>query len=117
MPRSDLLGTLGGGPKNPLPEIALEQCDQRMSALLATLSAEDRKLVAPQCRSGPRLTTLLECAAERGADLIVMGTSGATGISRYLLGSTANKTLRQASCPVLCVPSSEARRFEKDELF
>lgn len=38
-----------------------------------------------------------------GADLIVMGTHGRTGLSHILLGSVAEKVLRQASVPVFLV--------------
>ena len=40
-------------------------------------------------------------AQERGCDLIVMGTHGHTGLSRLIMGSTAEKIIRQANCPVL----------------
>jgi nucleotide-binding universal stress UspA family protein len=38
------------------------------------------------------------------ADLIVLGTHGGSGFDRLLLGSTAEKVLRKAACPVLTVP-------------
>ena len=41
------------------------------------------------------------------ADLIVMGTHGRTGLAHVFLGSVAERTLRQAPCPVLSVPLSE----------
>ena len=36
-------------------------------------------------------------------DLIIMGTRGLTGLKHVLLGSVAERTLRQAPCPVLTV--------------
>jgi nucleotide-binding universal stress UspA family protein len=42
-------------------------------------------------------------AAEAGMNLIVMGTQGRTGVERQLLGSVAEKVLRDASCSVLVV--------------
>ena len=39
-----------------------------------------------------------------GADLIVIGTHGRTGVSRALLGSVAEAVVRHAPCPVLTVP-------------
>ena len=47
-------------------------------------------------------------AGEIGADLIVMGTRGLTGLKHVLLGSVAERTIRIAPCPVLTVKSSGA---------
>jgi len=41
--------------------------------------------------------------AERGAEMLVLGTHGRTGVSRVLLGSVAEAVIRQAPCPVLTV--------------
>ena len=41
-----------------------------------------------------------------GADLIVMGTQGLTGLKHVLLGSVAERTLRLAPCPVLTLKAS-----------
>lgn len=48
-----------------------------------------------------------ETAAEIGADLIVMGTRGLSGIKHVLLGSVAERTLRLAPCPVLTLKASD----------
>jgi nucleotide-binding universal stress UspA family protein len=40
---------------------------------------------------------------DTGMDLIVMGTHGRTGLERLLLGSVAERVLREASCSVLVV--------------
>jgi nucleotide-binding universal stress UspA family protein len=47
---------------------------------------------------------ILSHAAALPADLIVMGTHGAAGFERLVLGSVTEKILRKASCPVLTVP-------------
>lgn len=44
-------------------------------------------------------------AQDNGVDLIVMGTLGKSGIDRLLLGSTAEKVIRIAGCPVLVIKS------------
>jgi len=41
-----------------------------------------------------------------GADLIVVGTHGRTGLAHAMLGSVAERVVRRASCPVLTVPYS-----------
>ncbi len=45
-------------------------------------------------------------AEDIGADLIVMGTRGLTGLKHVLLGSIAERTIRIAPCPVLTVKAS-----------
>ena len=42
-------------------------------------------------------------AADRGADLIVMGTHGRRGFSHLVMGSVAERVVRTAPCPVLTV--------------
>ena len=51
-----------------------------------------------------------------GADLIVMGTHGRTGLAHLLLGSVAEATLRRAPCPVLTVPMRTVKIQEPDGL-
>lgn len=46
-------------------------------------------------------------AGDNGVDLIVMGTLGKSGIDRILLGSTAEKVIRIANCPVLVIKSGK----------
>jgi nucleotide-binding universal stress UspA family protein len=40
-------------------------------------------------------------AQETGCNLIVMGTHGRTGLGRLLMGSVAEKVVREAPCLVL----------------
>ena len=47
---------------------------------------------------------VLEIAAATSADLIAVGTHGAVGVERLLLGSVADKVIRGAAQPVLVVP-------------
>ena len=47
--------------------------------------------------------TICRVAEERNSDLIVIGTHGRTGLARLLVGSVAEKVVRQAPCPVLTV--------------
>jgi universal stress protein A len=51
--------------------------------------------------SGEPALEIVRVAKDLKADLIVMGTHGRSGLSRILMGSTAEKVLRQATCPVL----------------
>lgn len=51
--------------------------------------------------------TILRCAHERNAGLIVMSTHGRTGLMRLLMGSVAEHVLHRAPCPVTCVRPAE----------
>ncbi|MBV0925591.1 universal stress protein [Halomicroarcula limicola] len=46
---------------------------------------------------------ILDYADDHDVDCIVMGTYGRTGLDRFVLGSVAERTLREASVPVLTV--------------
>jgi nucleotide-binding universal stress UspA family protein len=46
-------------------------------------------------------------AESEAADLIVMGTRGRGGFSRWFLGSVADRVIRTAVCPVMAVRESE----------
>lgn len=51
---------------------------------------------------------ILAEARRQQADLIIMGTHGRSGLSHLVLGSVAEKTVRQSTVPVLIVPLSSA---------
>jgi nucleotide-binding universal stress UspA family protein len=46
---------------------------------------------------------ILDYGREAGADLIIAGTHGRSGVSGFFMGSVAQKIVRTAPCPVLTV--------------
>jgi universal stress protein A len=60
--------------------------------------------LAVEDRPGP---AIVDAAKRLPADLIVMGTRGLTGLMHVLLGSVADRVIREASCPVLTVKATE----------
>jgi nucleotide-binding universal stress UspA family protein len=44
---------------------------------------------------------IVRIAEDEGAELIVLGTHGRTGVTRLLMGSVAEAIVRRAPCPVL----------------
>jgi nucleotide-binding universal stress UspA family protein len=54
-------------------------------------------------REGKPADQILAAAREWAADVIVIGTHGRSGVSRLVLGSTAESVVRHAACPVLVV--------------
>jgi len=55
---------------------------------------------------GTATTDIIQRAQRIGADLVVVGTHGRTGLAHIVLGSVAERVVRRASCPVLTVPYS-----------
>lgn len=53
--------------------------------------------------SGVPYEEIIKKADESGADLIIMGTHGRTGVDHLLFGSTAERVVRGAHCPVMTV--------------
>ena len=56
-----------------------------------------------QALEGEAADKLIETADDFGADLIVVGSVGLTGSSRFILGSVASSVLHHAPCDVLVV--------------
>jgi nucleotide-binding universal stress UspA family protein len=59
--------------------------------------------VEPVMLAGTPHREIVEFAGSRGADLIVMATHGRGFITHALMGSTTERVLRNAPCPVLAV--------------
>lgn len=57
---------------------------------------------------GKPLDVVLTAAAQHSADAIVLAASTRRSVSRAFLGSTTDKVIRQAICPVLVVPAGAA---------
>ncbi|MFI5339876.1 MAG: universal stress protein [Candidatus Methylomirabilales bacterium] len=53
--------------------------------------------------AGPPYRQIVRYAQEHHADLIVMGTQGLTGLDRLIMGSTAERVVRTAPCPVVSI--------------
>ena len=58
-------------------------------------------------RWGSPVEAIVDYAAEHAIDLIVIATHGRTGLSHVLLGSVAERIVREAPCPVLTIRDRE----------
>jgi len=61
-------------------------------------------------------TAILYEAERTGADIIVMGTHGDTGLMRVILGSVAAQVVRKSAVPVLIMHRPEIRVDESDPI-
>ena len=82
-----------------------EGCEatQRIEDLAARAGVPCQKMVA----EGNPTEELLRIATESGTDLLIMGSVGKSGLNRFLLGSVAEKVVRNSEVPVLLIRGIE----------
>lgn len=91
----------------PLPETESSEANTRLKALVAT--ARERGVTGAKAmyRRGIASQEIVETARDLDVDLIVMATHGHTGWKHFAIGSTAERVVRAAPCPVLVVREKE----------
>ena len=88
------------------PPIDMEPTVEAMERALRDVAAEVRKAwgkTESVLVRGTPMDVILETAAARGCDLIVIGSHGRHGFARVMLGSIAEKVVRFSPLPVLTV--------------
>jgi nucleotide-binding universal stress UspA family protein len=82
----------------------------RMYELTAALAALKDKLhlrgihISTRVGTGLPSEEMIAAAEAEDTDLVIVGTRGKSGLAHVLLGSTAERLIRMAPCPVLAVP-------------
>ena len=74
---------------------------------LATSEIQDIVKSRTRVETGKAFTEINRVAKEESADLIIIATHGHTGIEHAIFGSTAEKVVRKAPCPVLSIRTPE----------
>jgi nucleotide-binding universal stress UspA family protein len=87
----------------PLTDVVEQWQKEAEARLTAMVPTADRDRVRVWSRVASPCAEILGFAADKGIDLIVMGTHGRGGMSHLLLGSIAEKVVRRSPCPVLTV--------------
>lgn len=90
----------------PLYQGYIDQASERLSREMAELQAKTGGkpvLVKGEVTLGYPAEGILTYAEEKEADFILMATHGRSGITRWVMGSVADKVLRSAALPVLLV--------------
>ena len=82
----------------------------KKAAAVAEKNGVKAEAAQVESRGGPVSDVILADARRSRADVIVMGTHGRRGLNRLLLGSDAERVLREAPVPVLLTRHDGARR-------
>jgi nucleotide-binding universal stress UspA family protein len=84
----------------------LEQLAKRKLSALKDVQLVSREKISAA-------SEICDYARDHDIDMIVMGTHGRTGLTRFLIGSVAEKVVRHADVPVMVVPHPKARKASK----
>lgn len=93
----------GLGAAAGLEQAQVEHANEELRRQIERLGLGEPELAGSAVLAGAAHRILTETAQQLGADLIVTGATGSGPLAAELLGSTADRVLRKASCPVLVV--------------
>jgi nucleotide-binding universal stress UspA family protein len=84
--------------------------EQNLDAIAANLTASGAAFTIRQIEQAASTPAeeILKIAEETGAELIVLGVKRRSAVAKAVLGSTVQRVLVGAQCPVLSVRSDEA---------
>jgi nucleotide-binding universal stress UspA family protein len=87
------------------PEIEAAQKQEAQAGMRALMAAAQKARVKARALllKGVAHERIVRAAKNRRADLIVVGTHGRTGLSKFFMGSVAGRVVATAHCPVLTV--------------
>ena len=85
---------------------AMRQSEEKLVTLSRDVQASSIKIETAQ-RLGIPSEEIIKVAKEWTVDLIVIATHSYTGLQHFLLGSTTERVIRLAPCPVLVVRQKE----------
>ncbi len=91
-----------------------EEINRRMRSAVAHLLLDHNVVTQSlriEIRHGAPAQEIVAAAKDLRSDLIVMCTHGRSGVSHILMGSVAEKVVRNASCPVLTLKPDEFREL------
>ena len=93
-----------------VPHISFEQLEkeieegaEKMMAKFCSSKMGDFTNFTTSIVTGIPYEEIIRSAREAAASLIVLGTHGRTGLDHLIFGSTAERVVRGASCPVLTI--------------
>jgi nucleotide-binding universal stress UspA family protein len=82
--------------------------EERLKKTVEEIKREHPQLRVHQVlKLGIAFVEIVRFAKQESIDLIIMGSHGRTGITHLLIGSTTEKVVRKAPCPVLTVRPKE----------
>lgn len=83
----------------------IKEGKQKLADLrLDILSRNPLLNVTTVLREGKHIKPVIDLIEAEDADLVIMGTKGASGLQQFLFGSYSSRVIEEAKCPVLAIP-------------
>lgn len=104
------IGALAGASAEALPPDLFDTLETSAEDAVEKLSSRVREAgvdVLSTVEVGRPAKTVRSYTTDNEIDLVVMGTSGHSGLDRFLLGSTTEHVVRRSECPVIAIPPSD----------
>ncbi len=95
--------------KSDLQEQHLAGVKEQLEELANQIRQESGVKVNTRIMEGKIYDAIVDVSAEEDAGLIIMGTMGAVGLKKRILGSNASRVVREAVCPVITIKGKEHR--------
>ncbi|MGH7369639.1 MAG: universal stress protein [Candidatus Methylomirabilaceae bacterium] len=98
------------GGAEPAPGALVDESRKQLQLWFETVVREETQRFLPieyQVAIGAPAQGILWAVGETGADLVVMGTHGRSGVSRLLMGSVTESVMRAAPVPILALKMGE----------
>jgi nucleotide-binding universal stress UspA family protein len=79
----------------------IEKARESMAAMVSNNPCNSP--IETHLKMGSPYQSIKDIITEQNVDLVVMGTSGASGVEEFMMGSNTEKVVRYAKCPVLTI--------------
>ncbi len=95
----------------------MSEATEKLHKIASALSEDYGISCEHLVRMGSPVEEIVSEAESRQADLIVMGTLGASGLAKMVFGSNTASVMERATCPVLAVPAKSTLALPKKIVF
>jgi nucleotide-binding universal stress UspA family protein len=101
-----------------IKDVLIAETEKELAALLKKCTSKEIENVdfKTDYVFGYPEESILQVAEKFHSNIIIMGTKGASGIEKFLIGSVASKVLENANIPVLIVPKDYSTRKNIKEI-
>ncbi len=99
---------LGPEGKREAEERGVQGAFEYLEGIKEKLALTNSKVITV-VQVGQAADEILDCIEKNGVDLVVLSSHGRGGVSRWFIGSVADRLLRSSPVPVVLVPSLACR--------